>query len=138
MIERDYILRILQQFFELLERLIHNKAKQGTGQTQTTLDTLYGSFLGRPAEFYKENSLDEIIQSFGETDHLPKIEMLSELLYQDALLKEEGEARRTILGKSLSLFEYLDAHSTTYSVSRQQKINEVRREMAGHPMLGED
>ena len=63
-------------------------------------------------------------QNYGGEELLTRIDMLSELLYQDALLKE-SEEQKYLLRKSLFLLNYLDTHSDTFSFERRGKIGEI-------------
>lgn len=128
MIHKDYLLRILQQFFEEIAKYLRNKKEYEieNPQLQTQLTGLYTTFFNQTADFYISKSADEIITSFDEQERLIKIEMLSELIYQDALLKPQGETRQQLLQKSLDLFEYLNAHSATYSIPREQEMEQIK------------
>lgn len=128
MIHKDYLLRILQQFFEEIAKYLRNKKEYEieNPQLQTQLTGLYTTFFNQTADFYISKSADEIIASFDEQERLIKIEMLSELIYQDALLKPQGETRQQLLQKSLDLFEYLNAHSATYSIPREQEMEQIK------------
>lgn len=128
MIHKDYLLKILQQFFEEIAKYLRNKKEYEieNPQLQTQLTGLYTTFFNQTADFYISKSADEIITSFDEQERLIKIEMLSELIYQDALLKPQGETRQQLLQKSLDLFEYLNAHSATYSIPREQEMEQIK------------
>lgn len=128
MIHKDYLLRILQQFFEEIAKYLRNKKEYEieNPQLQTQLTGLYTTFFNQTADFYISKSADEIIASFDEQERPIKIEMLSELIYQDALLKPQGETRQQLLQKSLDLFEYLNAHSATYSIPREQEMEQIK------------
>ena len=55
--------------------------------------------------------------------------MISELIYQDALSKQNDE-KRFLLAKSLYLIEYLDKNSDTFSFQRRNRIEEIKREIS--------
>ena len=67
-------------------------------------------------------------QNYGDEELLTRIDMLSELLYQDALLKE-SEEQKYLLRKSLFLLNYLDTHSDTFSFERRGKIGEIEKKI---------
>jgi hypothetical protein len=60
------------------------------------------------------------------------IEMISELFYQDALLKTDDALKNNLLEKALFFLSYLDEQSDTYSVERKDKIALIKR------MLGKE
>jgi len=68
-----------------------------------------------------------------EEQDLPMmIEMISELFYQDALLKTDNALKANLLEKALFFISYLDELSDTYSVERKEKIAYIKR------MLGKE
>ena len=73
-------------------------------------------------------SLNEMGKNYGGEELLTRIDMLSELLYQDALLKE-SEEQKYLLRKSLFLLNYLDTHSDTFSFERRGKIGEIEKKI---------
>jgi hypothetical protein len=117
-------MRILEEFFKAIAKLIHtNKTDPDTSRIQERFDEMYQQFFRNSAQhFYesgKEQILDELIEnSKNEQDTNGKIQMLSELMYQDALLKNYIPEKCMILEKSLYLLDYLDKNSKTYSWDR--------------------
>ena len=63
----------------------------------------------------------------SEHDLLGKIQMLSELLYQDGLIKKNLPEKCMLLEKSLYLFEYLDRESHTFSWDRNRKMIDIQK-----------
>jgi hypothetical protein len=137
MIERDFIMRILQEFFEAIAKVIQ---RQNPGQEpdvsyiQERFNEMYNQFFRCPAEhFYtteKEIILDNLeLEGRSEDDVFARMQMLSELLYQDALIKKDIPERISLLEKSLYLFEYLDNNSRTFSWDRRQKIEDIKKIM---------
>ena len=70
--------------------------------------------------------LTDLSQDYEGQEFLTRIDMLSELLYQDALLKEP-ERKEIPFSKSTLSKEYLDSHSDTFSFERRNKINEIKK-----------
>ena len=133
MIERDYIMRILQEFFNAIAKLIRlNLEDPDPSRIQVRFNGMYKQFFRRPAEhFYeteKEIILDDLTQSDNsERDIIAKIQMLSELLYQDGLTKKNIPEKCMLLEKSFYLLEYLDKNSQTFSWERSQKMSDIHR-----------
>lgn len=134
MLQRDYIMRLLRQFVEALEKLVEEKKNEDTPTLQLKLQSLYRAYFNHPHTFYYEQEADFILNDLGQNyegeELLTRIDMLSELIYQDALLKPEAE-QRYLLGKSLYLLEYLDTHSDTFSFERRNKICEIKTKARG-------
>lgn len=124
MMQKDFIMRLIQQFFETIERLIKMKSKKhDIAEVQTYLNEMYDTFLKNPGDFYHSANIEDIVLSFKNDEKEPMLEILSELLYQDALLRNN---QPELLIKALRLNEYLQEYSMTFSFSRQLRIDEIK------------
>lgn len=125
-------MRLLQQFFETLEKLVEERDKKNGPELQLQLQSIYRAYFNHPPTFYynqdAEYILNEMRQNYGGEELLTRINMLSELLHQDALLKEPEE-QKYLLRKSLFLLKYLDEHSNTFSFERKGKIEEIEKKI---------
>ena len=125
-------MRLLQQFFETLEKLVEERDKKNGPELQLQLQSIYRAYFNHPPTFYynqdAEYILNEMGQNYGGEELLTRIDMLSELLHQDALLKEPEE-QKYLLRKSLFLLKYLDEHSNTFSFERKGKIEEIEKKI---------
>lgn len=125
-------MRLLQQFFEALEKLVEERDKKDGPELQLQLQSIYRAYFNHPSTFYYDQDaeyiLNEMGQNYGGEELLTRIDMLSELLYQDALLKE-SEEQKYLLRKSLFLLDYLDTHSDTFSFERRGKIGEIEKKI---------
>lgn len=132
MLQRDYIMRLLQDFTEALEKLVEERHKKEGPELQLQIQGIYRAYFNHPHTFYytqdAEYILNDLGQNYGEKELLTRIDMLSELIYQDALLKETEE-QRYLLRKSLYLLKYLDKHSDTFSFERRGKISEIEKKV---------
>ena len=133
MVERDYIMRLLQDFFTMIAKLIRLKIEEpDTTRIQERFNEVYRQFFRNSAEhFYdtdKEDILDELArEALSETEQHAMIQMLSELLYQDGLIKKDVTEKCMLLDKSLYLMQYLAHHSKTYSWDREQKMSDIHK-----------
>ena len=130
MLQRDYIMRLVRQFIEALEKLVEEKKKEDGPEFQLKIQSIYRAYFNHRHHFYYEQDAEYILtdlsQDYEGQEFLTRIDMLSELLYQDALLKEPDE-KKYLLAKALYLKEYLDSHSDTFSFQRRNKINEIKK-----------
>ena len=121
-------MRLLQQFFEALEKLVEERDKKNGPELQLQLQSIYRAYFNHPPTFYYDQDaeyiLNEMRQNYGGEELLTRINMLSELLHQDALLKEPEE-QKYLLRKSLFLLKYLDEHSNTFAFVRKGNIGEI-------------
>jgi len=133
MVERDYIMRLLQDFFSMIAKLVRLKVEEpDTAHVQERFYEVYRQFFRQPAEhFYvtdKEDILDELEkEELSETEQQAMIQMLSELLYQDGLIKKDLSEKFMLLEKSLFLMQYLAQYSKTYSWDREQKMSDITK-----------
>ena len=135
MVERDYLMRMLQEFFDAIAKVVRRDIpgiEPDLSQIQKRFNEIYNQFFRCPAEHYygidKEEILNELEkEGYSDSDMYAKIHMLSELLYQDALIKSNIQEKCALLGKSLFLLEYLDRNSRTYSWDRVLKIGDIKK-----------
>lgn len=123
MLQKDYILRLLSKFFEALHLYLDRKRKGSEDQ----IETFYTNYF-QPSQFYIDNTKENVLNSLSEypkDEEEYRMEMLAELLCQDALERKEESVKVNLLKKSLFLYERLDTLSSTYSFERKRKIQEI-------------
>lgn len=108
MIRRDYILRLIEQFFEIVRRIVNYRAEQRFSEALTLVRQGYKSFLGADAEFVDRHSAAELLDMMSSgLMNAEQLMMAAKLLKEEAelleLLEVPEEARSRRL-KSLSLF----------------------------------
>ena len=136
MISRDYIVRILQEFFDAIVKAMHKDIpgqEPDLSRVQERFNDIYRQFFRCPAEHFYRTSKEDILEELddeGQGNMLAKVQMLSELLYQDALIKADLNDRCELLEKSLFLTEYLDCNSRTFSWDRGQRIGDIKKMLA--------
>ncbi len=121
MIEKDYILRKIQRFFEVLFWFL-SKEKDKENMRKG-IKEIYITFLSRDRGFFIYKNTDELITylSKQKTAH-QDIEILANLFYRDGQLNNSKE----LLEKSIQLFEYIQKNDNTFSIDRTRKINEIK------------
>ena len=137
MIERDFFMRILQEFFEAIAKLVRRHSKISDpdfSQIQEQFNEMYEQFFRIPAEHYYQMSEDKILNELenegrSENDMFAKMQMLSELLYQDAHIKKNKQERIDLLKKSLYLLEHINSNSRTFSWDRGLRISDIKKEL---------
>jgi hypothetical protein len=128
MLEQDYIMRLVREFFEALELFI--RQKRPIEVKIENLRALYDQYVG-PAAFYQTAEMADVMDSFGrfeESQRIHRMEMLAELYYIDADL-HTGPQRDDLLNRALTLFRYIDSHSDTFSFDRLNKINRLEKSL---------
>ena len=131
MIERDYLMRMLQEFFSMIAKLVRMKVEHpDMTLTQERFNEMYKQFFRKPAAYFydlrKEDILNELTnEELSESEQNAMIQMLSELLYQDGLIKKDKVEKILLLEKALFLLKYLESNSKTYSWDREQKMGDI-------------
>ncbi len=127
MLERDYIMRLVREFFEALELLKRKDLKERKDE----LERMYNQYVG-PYTFYHTASVDDIMDSmqrYNPAERLPRLEMLAELYYAESALVSAPE-RSALLEKAFALFSFIDRHDRTYDMVRLAKIADIKRRLS--------
>lgn len=132
MYQKDFILRMIEMFGELLAGIMALINKKEYKKAQEKIGRLFSDILREDAAFFEKldttKLTSELIDSHNYTNgHL---EILAELLNAEAELNfAQGlnEKALTYSVKSLYIFEYIDAEQKTYSLERINKIETIRK-----------
>ena len=127
MLQRDYIMKLITQFFEGLSELL-SSSKKDKGQD---IIEMYNAYVGPYDKFHTEDEAS-IMQSFdkyGEKERLYRMEMLAELYLAESSMKM-GEACESLLHRSYALFVYINEHSNTFSADRLHKIDTIAKALS--------
>ncbi len=131
MIQQDYIMRLIREFFAALAKAME---KDEIESRTEAIHTLYEQYLGSYERFQNttaEEAIDRITLVYPEEQHMARIEMLAELYYAEADIRAYPISE-TLLERAMHLFEYIDMHSGVYSVLRLKKIEKIREIINSH------
>ena len=126
MLQQDYFIRVLREFFDALARAMR---KDGEDRSRAVHE-LYTQYLGE-YECWQNANVEEamkLLSQYPEEQRLSRMEMLAELYYAEAELRPYPVSE-TLLSRALTLFEYIDSHSDTFSISRGMKVDDIRRRL---------
>lgn len=127
MLQQDYIMRLIREFFAALQRLLE---KNEIEDKTKALHEMYEQYLG-PYEFYQDASMDEVMQSFEkfpEEQRIHRMEMLAELYYVESDMRARP-FNDILLRRALPLFEWIDRHSGVYSFDRLRKMDDIKKRL---------
>lgn len=133
MIEEDYLLRMLENFFQSLQKRLNVAYSLENRFEQTVFDSLYEEYLGGEKEFFIENETKAILSYLEKQDgkiSCVKSEILSELLFFEAKEIQDSPTQQEILHKSLALLEYSETESKTFSVRRMKRKEAIKELLA--------
>ena len=142
MIERDYIMRMLQDFFSMIAKMLRLKMEEpDMTRVQAYINDLYKQFFRHTAEHFYAMEQEAILEglkndNLSESEQDAMMQMLAELLYQDGLIKIDRAEKISLLEKSLFLFKYLDSNSKTFSWDREQKIGDIHNILTEYDING--
>ena len=126
MLQRDYIMRMLQEFFKDLDALFHGKQKRDGEISSDAIEEMHRRYLKNTREYYIKSSTDDLIASYENApDGIYQAEMLAALLHREALLRIDTPLQKELLAKSLALYRYINIRSKNYSSERLQIIDEI-------------
>ncbi|WP_101689362.1 hypothetical protein [Dysgonomonas massiliensis] len=132
MIQRDYIIRLIQQLIDSLFMLF-DKKDLSEEELSNQLENMYIDYLDESKIFYRESSMDDVISflqnRYGDDEYLYRIEMLTEIMYQDGMHDNDKSEKQETLLKALELLVYLDNYSNVYSLVREGKMEAIKKEL---------
>lgn len=93
MIQRDYILRLIEQFFQALQKALGQRGEQSYTQALLTIHKAYKSFLGAGGDYIDSQSADDLIASMRDGLLGPdQIVMAAKLLSEEGNIHEATSA----------------------------------------------
>lgn len=133
-VRKDYLLRIIDEFFKFLARILKLKAEKDYEQAFQLIDEASLTLLKRDLNelIEKDGEIESVIEEKSLT--LDQIEVLAELLKVKADINLELSNNFTAINlytKSLYLLNYVHTASKNFSTSRVDKISEINLVLMG-------
>ncbi len=130
MYEKDYFMRLIQALVDAIKKIIHTIDKEDFKNAKQQIDQSY-DLLGNTVSFFKTAHLDEIVSFFKtkDGDFLKRIDLLAELLFLEARIEAQLDARSQLLNKSKHLLEYSVCLSKEYSFERNNTLLKIKNEL---------
>ncbi len=136
MLQRDYFIRIIEEFMAALGRFLEKKVDE---RSDEDLKELYRQYVGS-YDVLRNLSFKEILQYAGEQyrpdERILRLDMLAELLYAEGSYKN-APLRDMLLGKAFQLFDYVETNGKDFSLRRRQIMQEIK-EKASNDSLSMD
>ena len=124
MIKQDYLLRMIQEIITLLVNALLNRQKIRK-ESWVEYDDITRQILELPSENLKDMTADEIIQCYeDDPNQMGKTELaaVTMLKISDEMGDEQLVLKSRLKQDGLSLLEYVQANSGTYSIQRMALI----------------
>ena len=129
MLQRDYFIRLIEEFSVAISRFLTKR--EDDLKRDKELKDLYKQYVGE-YEDLRNLSVDELLlyakEQWAENERIDRIDMVAELLYAEASYKS-NPLHSLLQEKAYALFYYVEAHGTTFSIDRQQKMEAMRHEL---------
>ncbi len=131
MYQKDYILRMIEMLTDLIAGILALIKKGDFQKASQALEIAFYDYLKQDAAFFnlipKEDLTAKLLDEHNFTNgHL---EILAELFYAQAELSfAQGKHPESMLfyEKSLTLFDFIEKESKTFSVERQSRISLIK------------
>lgn len=121
MLQRDYFIRIIEEFTAAVARFLE---KDEGKRTDDELRDLYRQYVG-DHDALRNLTVEEAIgyarDQWAAEQRVERLEMLAELWYAEGSYKQQP-LRGMLLDKAFRLYDYVDAHSPDFSLVRKQKM----------------
>lgn len=131
MIQRDYFLRIIQEFAKAIGRFIEKK--QDNEKRDREMAELYRQYVGDYGTV-RNLSVDDTMryadEQWSADERTDRLDMLAELLYTEASYRQEPLCTM-LYDKAYRLYSYVEAHGDTFSIDRQCKIAAIKKLLDG-------
>ena len=128
MIKQDYLLRMIQEIITLLVNALLNRQKIRK-ESWVEYDDITRQILGVPSENLAGMSADEIIVRYkDDPNQMGKIELAAMTMLKISDEMEDGQLvqKSRLKQDGLSLLEYLQAESGTFSIQRVALIGMLK------------
>ena len=129
MLQRDYFIRLIEEFNAAISRFLTKK--DDDLKRDKDLKDLYRQYVGEYDDL-RNLSVDELLtyakDQWEEEERIDKINMVAELLYAEGSYKGQP-LRQILLEKAYALFDYVEANDSTFSIDRRQKMEAMRQEL---------
>ncbi len=126
--DKDYIIRIVKQFSEMLAKIILGKNEGELAEQNRIFETNMNDTFKMSFEELSSKSTEEIIQLIDSKDsahHIPYFELLGHLFY----LKGKENQNKEYLEKSLTFYELYLQKSGIFALPIISRINEIKNNL---------
>lgn len=130
MIKKDYLLRLFQLLIDSMNKIWNNIENGETELAKIQISETYELY-GNNAIFFLKTDIDKIIFFFSDinVEYLQKIQLLSQVIYYDSLLKEE-EIAKEYLKRAIELAKYYAANTNDFSFEVNNLLLEMKSRLA--------
>lgn len=130
MIQRDYIMRMIEEFGKYLAAIVGLKTDGDLGGALKKIDEVYEGMIDLDPKVLKSLSVDELLDFLQKEKEFNNhyLKMIAELLYEEGLIySESGDpiSARNVLEKAKFLINYLMEAEPTFSFNWYEKLGVI-------------
>ena len=119
MIERDYLMRMMQQLANVLARIMRAREQEKYDEAQDAIDGAYGELFGLNATLLDVMSAESLAQLLGDRE---KTKSLARLFKEEAELRElQDDPTQATIKYKKSLELYLEAGSAQTKIDLESE-----------------
>lgn len=129
MIQKDYILRLIEEAAKVLAIALKLKNDGDFDAAEQTLDNAYGDILKIDKKDVLFVSNDELIPYLtnGLKMETGKLEILANFFTEDSFFEKNAETKRNLIEKALILLQHINKIDKTFSFERINKIERLKK-----------
>ncbi len=130
MLREDYIMRLFQLFSESLAKWLSKRKSENLDLIQSFNSEVVKPYLEQDIQFFETKSRDQLVEYFNHIypdkyERLTRLEILSEVLYQRAMLETDSNLQQNIFNTTLNVLQYINSIDKTYSLARENRISDL-------------
>lgn len=130
MLREDYIMRLFQLFSESLAKWLSKRKSENSDLIQSFNSEVVKPYLEQDIQFFETKSRDQLVEYFNHIypdkyERLTRLEILSEVLYQRAMLETDSNLQQNIFNTTLNVLQYINSIDKTYSLARENRISDL-------------
>ncbi len=128
MIQKDYILRLIEEAAKVLAQIFKLKENRDFDSARKTLDKAYTEILKIDKFEILIRPTEKLITYLTLDLKLEpgKIEIISDFLAEDAFLETDLIVKKNLIEKSLLLTNYVNEFDKTFSFERVAKVKQLK------------
>ncbi len=126
MFEKDYLMRLIQNLFDSINKIINCIDKNDINGAKEIIDESF-DLLGQDSDYYISTDINAIVNNFKSKDqnYLNLVEILSHLLYLKGKVTETEEEKKKYLVQTKKLIEHYNNNSNDFSIQLNNIYNKI-------------
>lgn len=125
MIEKDFIMRLLLDFWDKLTILLSKKRYDPADFL--AVESIYQDVFHESRDFLFKEDIKEILEKIEKDCYYERLKLLALTFQLEAQMSMDMKEKDFLLEKSLSLFIYISQNNSAYDLETESKIRNLKR-----------